>query len=172
VPGVKSRRGGSNGRRSRPGEVRTLLDHLERRRNSLDQSTWQAPGLTIAAQAFLLNVLTNAAVDSFARAVILVAGVGAVLAAAASLLRLRYREVLYSEVVGRYAERARILDPRAHQIPITERKILDADTRLARVDRWLRGLAGSNRWPPMHLVWVLALFLFAVADVVAFFATD
>lgn len=103
---------------------------------------------------------------------ILVAGVGAVLAAAASLLRLRFREVLYSEVIGRYAELAGIPDPRADKIPVTERKILEKEGPLARVDRWLRGLAGSNWWPPMHLVWVLALFLFAVADVVAFFATD
>jgi hypothetical protein len=133
-------------------QVGVLLDHLERRRNALDQSTWQAPGLTIAAQAFLLNVLTNEAVDPLARAVILVAGVGAVLAAAASLLRLRFREVLYSEVIGRYAELAGIPDPRADQIPVTERKILEKEGRLARVDRWLRGLAGSNWWPPMHLV--------------------
>jgi hypothetical protein len=80
--------------------------------------------------------------------VILVAGVGAVLAAAASLLRLRFREVLYSEVIGRYAELAGIPDPRADQIPVTERKILEKEGRLARVDRWLRGLAGSNWWPP------------------------
>jgi hypothetical protein len=77
------------------------VDHLERRRSDLDRSMWQAPALTIAAQAFLLRVLTDRSVDGGARAVILAAGVAASVAAAASLLRLRAREVRYSEEIAR-----------------------------------------------------------------------
>jgi len=65
----------------------TLLDHRERRRGGLEQAQWNAPALTIAAQAFLLPVLTNQNISSAARAVILAAGIAAVLAALASLWR-------------------------------------------------------------------------------------
>ena len=39
-----------------------LLDHLESRRGELAEAQWHAPGLVIAAQAFLLQVLTDASV--------------------------------------------------------------------------------------------------------------
>jgi hypothetical protein len=61
---------------------------------------WQGPALTIAAQAFLLRVLTDRSIGCGARAVILTAGVLASLAAIASLLRLRAREVRYSEEIA------------------------------------------------------------------------
>jgi hypothetical protein len=89
-----------------------LLDHLERRRNTFDQSMWQAPGLTIAAQAFLLTVLTDSGISTTARACILAAGISAVSAAILSLLRLRAREVEYSEPIAYYAKAAGIDDPR------------------------------------------------------------
>ena len=66
----------------------TFLDLLERRRQSLDQSMWQAPALTIAGQAFLLRVLTDENVVLGARLLMLFAGVMASLAALLSLMRL------------------------------------------------------------------------------------
>jgi hypothetical protein len=46
---------------------RVFLEHLERRRGELAVAQWQAPGLTIAAQAFLLQVLANTNIDPSAR---------------------------------------------------------------------------------------------------------
>jgi hypothetical protein len=44
-----------------------LLDQLERRRHAHDQAQWQAPALTIAGQAFLLQVLADEGLDCVAR---------------------------------------------------------------------------------------------------------
>src|SRR5829696_1959724 len=40
-------------------ERNAILDHLDRRRIGVEQAMWQAPALTVAAQAFLLRVLTD-----------------------------------------------------------------------------------------------------------------
>jgi hypothetical protein len=73
-----------------------MLDHLDRRRLGIEQAMWQAPALTVAAQAFLLFVLTDRSVDPLARGFILVAGIMASAAALLSLIRQRSREVLYT----------------------------------------------------------------------------
>jgi len=130
---------------------------------------WQAPALTIAAQAFLLNVLTDSSIDSSARVWILVAGILALVAAIASLLRLREREVRYSDAIGYYAELARIRDPRPDEL---ETKPLERHGLFSPLDQLLRRIAAWEHWLPMHLIWALALLLFAVADVVAFSATN
>jgi hypothetical protein len=89
------------------------VDHLERRRSDFDRSMWQAPALTIAAQAFLLRVLTDQGVCWQARLVILLAGAVASFAAAASLIQLRRREVEYSEGIAYWFVRKNHLpDPR------------------------------------------------------------
>ena len=72
----------------------TFLALLEGRRNSIEQSMWQAPTLTIAAQAFLLGVLTDSTISDRARLAILVAGIAACVAAILALIRLRSREIL------------------------------------------------------------------------------
>jgi hypothetical protein len=141
-----------------------FLEHLERRRGAFDQSMWQAPALTIAAQAFLLNVLTDESVDMAARAVILVGGVTASAAAAASLIRLRWREVQYSEEIGRWFADRNLPDPRLPH-PST------ANPAERFSERWLREWAG--RWRlRVYLLWCLALVIFAVADVVAFASSN
>jgi hypothetical protein len=58
---------------------------------------WQAPTLTIAGQAFLLALLADQDLATGVRRAVFVAGVLAVIAAVISLLRLRSREVTYSE---------------------------------------------------------------------------
>jgi hypothetical protein len=78
----------------------TFLAQLETRRAELAVAQWQAPGLTIAAQAFLLTVITNTAIPPTARAYVLAAGVVATFAAGMSLLRAHEREVRYSEASG------------------------------------------------------------------------
>lgn len=144
-----------------------FLDHLERRRSGLEQAQWQAPTLTIAAQAFLLAVLTNSSVDRGARFVILLAGIAACLAAIASLLRLKSREVLYSEAIARCLDELGLPDPRPDELMKDDRREpLNRDGWWHRFDRGLQGWAGGWRLP-IYLLWILALFLFAVADVVA-----
>jgi hypothetical protein len=139
------------------------LDHLERRRADFDRSMWQAPALTIAAQAFLLRVLTDRSVDGGARAVILAAGIAASVAAAASLLRLRAREVRYSEEIARLLVKEN--DPWLRE---PEPKPKDGPKFLSetRLRKW------AGRWRlPVYLLWCLALLLFVAADAVAFALT-
>lgn len=148
----------------------TLLDHLERRRGALEQAQWQAPTLTITAQAFLLAVLTDSGVSSAARAVILAAGITACVAAVCALLRLRSREVLYSEVIAFYARQARLPDTRADEL---QRNRIPLDRRRGvwnRLDQLLQAWAASWQFP-IYLFWVVALVLFIAADAVAFAVT-
>jgi hypothetical protein len=142
-----------------------LLDHLERRRSGLDQSMWQAPALTIAAQAFLLAVLTDRSIPWYARLVVLLAGIAACFAAALSLIRLRSREVSYSEAIAYYGKG--IPELRPHGLPSNP---LPPTGLWDRVDAWVRKRA--EQWlPPGYLLWVAALALFVLADVVAFALT-
>jgi hypothetical protein len=90
-----------------------FVNLLEGRRAAIEQSQWQAPTLTIAAQAFLLAVLTDDAVPKSARWVILAAGVLACLSAMLALIRLRAREVLYSEAVSAACDTADLSDSAA-----------------------------------------------------------
>ncbi len=128
---------------------------------------WQAPALTIAAQAFLLSVLTDRGVSWCARLFILIGGLAAIWAALASLVRLRSREVLYSDAIAYEFDRRGLDDPRPDNL---ERKALERKGRWHKVDRSVQTWAG--RWTmPIYLVWVIALLLFALADVMAFLLT-
>jgi hypothetical protein len=146
----------------------TLLDHLERRRSGLEQAQWQAPALTVAAQAFLLPVLTNQSISGAARAVILAAGFAAVIAAVMSLWRLRSREVMFSEVFAHYSEqlmpdiRAGSELPRKPPAGRTARRFDKLDKR---VQKWCDGFG------PPYLAWSFALMLFGIADLVAYLIT-
>jgi hypothetical protein len=124
---------------------------------ALDQSMWQAPALTIAGQAFLLRVLTDGSVAVVARIVILAAGVIASLAAAVALLRLRSREVLYSESVSHWCARLGIRDPRPdglQRLPLT-----DPTRRVERIDERLREWSGGWKLP-VYWWWIAALLVF------------
>jgi hypothetical protein len=90
-------------------------------------ATWQAPTLTIAGQALLLNVLA-ADLDQAARFVVLIAGLFTIAAAVWALWRLRARERLYSVAI---AVRLRDLG-------------LD-DTRPTQVQEWLREHTPTTR---------------------------
>jgi hypothetical protein len=155
-----------------PGQDReaafAFVNLLEGRRASIEQAQWQAPTLTIAAQAFLLAVLTDSSVSSTARWFILVAGVLACLAAVLALVRLRAREVLYSEAVSAACTEARLPDPRPFEL---ETKPAPAFYRSGYVDRAVRAVGGWKQLPTVYLFWILALLAFIVADVVALLST-
>ena len=110
----------------------------------------------MVAQAFLLTVLTNEDIASYARLVILIAGVLATLAAVTSMLRLRAREEHYSEAIAFYARKYGIKDPR----PFTLKRDKPANGLLRAANGWA--------WPPIHYSWTLALLAFVAADIVAF----
>jgi hypothetical protein len=110
-------------------------------------------------------VLTDPIVAGSVRAAILAAGVTACIAALLALLRLRQREVLYTDVLAglrRY--------PRPHELP--EGKPLMLPGPSPWIDRELRRLAGWGHWPGLHLWWSLTLVAFIVADFFAYFVTN
>jgi hypothetical protein len=120
-----------------------MLDHLERRRNAHDQAMWQAPALTIAGQAFLLRVLADEGVEWWARAVVLLAGILATLAAALAIRHLRKREKEYSRRIEALSQRVGLDDPRP--------------------------LVFARPFPIIYW-WIFALVAFIVADAVVFAA--
>jgi hypothetical protein len=143
----------------------TVLDHLERRRAALDAGLWQAPALTLAAQAFLLRVLVAPGVHWAARLAILLAGVTASIAAAMSLVRSRAREVEYSDALAAYFADFGLPEIRTGNLP---KKSLERDSHWQhRFDQWLQARSQRGRIP-MYVLWGLSLVLFAIADVVAF----
>jgi hypothetical protein len=121
----------------------TLLDHLERRRTAHDQAMWQAPALTIAGQAFLLRVLADEGLEWWARAMVLLAGILATLAAAIAIPHLSNREKEYSRRITALSQRVGFDDPRP---PVPRRRF------------------------PVIYWWLLALVAFGVADAVVFAA--
>jgi hypothetical protein len=147
---------------------RVFLDHLERRRGELAIAQWQAPGLTIAAQAFLLQVLANTDIDASARKWVLWAGITASIAALAALLRLRQREVKYSDAIAHYGAKGGMRDPRLQGFKGDALKRWDPFSLL---DRLLRWVAGWSFLPGIHFFWVAALILFIFADVYVYRAT-
>ena len=102
---------------------------------------WQAPALTIAGQAFLLQVITNAEVGCAARAAVLVAGLVALTAAIKSLRQVLKREREYSERIKK------LFRAKGSEVPTPPQE--------------------ASR--PVLCWWIWALYAFAIADVVAFF---
>lgn len=148
----------------------TFLDHLERRRNSFDQFMWNAPALTIAAQAFLLGVLTDDAVARSIQRWVAIAGILASVAAIVSLLRLRAREFLYSTAIAHYCDAYGIPDPRPDALAKVVRD--EQDTRIgvwAWIDRQMRRVISSPVMFPVYWLWIVALAVFIAADVVAYY---
>jgi hypothetical protein len=145
----------------------THLAQLESRRSAAELAQWQAPTLTIAAQAFLLTVLTDDRVSERALKWILIAGIAACVAAILSLVRLRSREVEYSEAIASACEKAGVPDPRPNGLGRKERPARYPWPIEGFVDRPVRWL-GARLPVTVYLVWILALSLFIVADVIAY----
>jgi hypothetical protein len=126
-----------------------LLDQLERRRYAHEQGQWQPPALTIAGQAFLLRVLADEGLESWARAVVLAAGLLATLASALLLRGMRKREEEYSRRIEALAARIGIDDPRP---PVPMR------------------IPVINKPFPFIYWWLFALVAFGFADIAVFVA--
>jgi hypothetical protein len=80
-----------------------LLALLEGRRLATDSSMWQAPTLTLVAQAFLLGVLTDKSVGWGVAWAVAIAGILALLTAMLALWLLHDRERHFAERVREQA---------------------------------------------------------------------
>lgn len=150
-----------------------FITHLDELRREVSQAMWQAPTLTVAAQAFLLRILTDDSVSGFARLVIGAAGVAATFAALWSLLRLREREVLYHDAIAHQFDAWNMPDPRPEKL---ERKPLKPERpgSSAKLDRRLQEAVApsESRRFPIHVVWGVVLLGFVLADIVALACTS
>jgi hypothetical protein len=144
--------------------ARELLPMLEQRRAAIDQTMWQAPALSITAQAVLFAVALSKDTPQYGRITVLIVGLLAVLAALFSLLKQRYLEELHSEVIvacnvtlGQTAPYRRDLEDLRPRRP---------QPRTRREQAWGR-LQGWSRFQDAEsfLVWAGALGGFAIADV-------
>jgi hypothetical protein len=147
--------------------ARATLTQLEQRRGENDRAMWLAPVITMAAQAFLLQILSDPGIPRGARLAVLVAGVLATLAACWTVLRAHAREVLYSETIQARSTEFGLIDVRPGELPL--RLTQDGGT-VRKLDRWLIRIAHQDHWPIPYMGWALALFLFIVADLAVFLA--
>jgi hypothetical protein len=138
------------------------LQLLEGRRLALDESMWQVPALTVAGQAFLLQVLTDGAVGWDVAVPVMLAGATASAAAGLSLLQQWDREQLHSTIVADVAQDLDLGDPR--------RKALKPEVKKP-PKRWSRWwLSWLFEWRALWF-WVSTMVVFLVADIVALVAT-
>jgi hypothetical protein len=150
-------------------EDRLTIEQLERRREDSSSALWLAPVLTMAAQAFLLQILSRESLGQAARASVLAAGLLSTVAALWSLLRARSREVLYSEAIADYLEQAGLPDVRPGALRRHLKKKEERSFR--RIDRYLVAWADGDHLPMAYFFWAVALAAFIVADVVVYIAT-
>ena len=125
---------------------------LEGRRLDLSSSMWQVPTLTVAAQAFLLQVLSNDDIGWSVAVPVALAGALASIAAGVSLLRQWSGERLHSKEIARLAMSLGQGDPRRKALLEKEGK----------EDAWWR--------VPAIWLWLTTLAVFAIADGFALFA--
>jgi hypothetical protein len=125
------------------------LQLLEGRRLAIDGSMWQAPTLTLVAQAFLLGVLTNRSVGWAIAAAVAVAGVFALATAMLALWLLHDRERHFAERVKDHAVALGLGDP--------NRTNQRCEVHPLEWSGWL--------------LWEAVLFAFIVADVLALIIT-
>jgi hypothetical protein len=134
-----------------------------------DASMWQAPVLTVAAQAFLLQVLSDQTIDWWARLVLLLAGLLPILAAAFTLVRGHSREVQFTEAVEVHLERLGLPSLLPDHLPELPKE--PERHRVESLDRRLVEVSRHRRWPRAYQLWLAALIVFVPADVVVFLAT-
>ena len=117
----------------------------------------------------LLTPLTDKNADDSALLWILVAGIAACAAAILSLVRLRAREVHYSEAISYLCEETLgLTDPRPFEL---KGKPVPLKWFNRPVDRPIRAIGRWRIYPTVYLYWIAALVLFIVADVVAFLSS-
>jgi hypothetical protein len=145
-------------------QARELLPTLEQRRSAIDQTMWQAPALSITAQAFLFAVALNPDTVEYGRITVLVVGLAAVLAALFLLLKQRYLEELHSELI---IECQRLLGGVPPYRRYLEARKPERPRGRTRRERTWRRLQESQHFQEVEsfYVWVGALSAFAAADV-------
>jgi hypothetical protein len=140
----------TDGERMTDNQRERALELLEGRRLATDASMWQAPSLTLVAQAFLLAILTDDDVGWTVASFVAGAGVLACLTAILALWLLHDREYDFGERVRVHAEELRLGNPN-------------------------RTPKDRSKWHPLEWkgrdLWSIALAAFIVADVVALFVT-
>lgn len=144
-----------------------VLGQLEKRRDENDRAMWLAPVITMAAQAFLLQVLSDRSIPCGARLAVLLAGVMSTLAACWTVFRAHSREVLYSEAIRTHSEALDLVDVRPRSLPLD---LTQEGGEWRKLDHWVIRAAHNDRWPSPYLGWALALMLFVIADVAVFCA--
>lgn len=125
-----------------------MFEVLEGRRIATDGQLGQMPALIVAAQAFLLTVLTRPELPARVRVAVAVAGIAATISAGVGTWQQRQREVALSERIAVHA--------RALGLPELRRRGWDAPFRPFSLGSW-RGWA----------IWEAALALFIAADIAA-----
>lgn len=147
--------------------ARITLEQLERRREDSARAMWLAPGLTMAGQAFLLQILSENSLNNEARFAVLLAGIAATVAALWSLLRAHAREVQFSEEINKYTTRHDLGPIRPYEF--AEPETLDEDASWDRkADRWVVLFASEHEWLRAYALWALALALFIAADIAVY----
>ncbi len=162
-----------------------LLLAAEGRRQTYDQMMWQVPGLSLAAQSFLLTIALGHESTPVAR---LASGVLAFVAAIATiqlLLKQRYLELEWSLWLEQAADSPELLEMWGHEEPAgfawrreggvhrwkrpSDEQERDGGSR--RGSRASRGIARRLRHglvvPSSVNVWTLTLAIFALADLIA-----
>jgi hypothetical protein len=145
-------------------QARTLLPTLEQRRAAIDQTMWQAPALSVTAQAFLFAVALNPDTVEYGRITVLIVGMAAALAALFLLLKQRYLEELHSDLIIACQKLLGGIPPYRRDLEAVrpERKAV-----CTRRERAWRRLQASKRFQEVEsfYVWAGALSAFAAADV-------
>jgi hypothetical protein len=112
--------------------------------------------------------LTDKNADEGALFWILIAGIAACVAAILALIRLRAREVQYSEAIAHLCRTMGLSDPRPFTL---KRKPVPLKWFHRPIDRPVRWVGAQRFYPTVYWVWIAALVLFGFADFVAYRAT-
>jgi hypothetical protein len=135
-----------------------IVEMLEGRRTALAAEMWQPPALTLAGQAFLLQVLANTDLDWWAALPIMLAGVVASVTVWVSLAQQRDREVTHGEeIANRMAKDLGWPELRRYELPSAPER------------KWKR--VHPQEWGTRKM-WMATMFLFGAADVAVFVATQ
>ena len=143
--------------------ARDLFATLEERRRSFEQVMWQVPSLSITAQAFLFSAAFGSGAPRYARVIVLLVGLVAVLAAMHLLAKHRYLESLHGQVQAlcqRELGWPPLFRERLHDLleSASAREIGAAQWRSARIRHLVVDI-------PAFSVWMYTLAAFALADV-------
>jgi hypothetical protein len=149
-------------------EGQFTIEQLESRREDSSRAHWLAPVLTMAAQAFLLQILSRGSLCQAARASVLAAGLLSTVAALWTLLRARSREVLYSEAIANYLQEAGLPDVRPDAL--RQHLAKKEERGFRRFDRYLVAWADDDHLPMAYFFWAVALIAFIVADFFVYIA--